>query len=184
MDKRIRILKENPLGTRPDWNEYFMHIAISVASRASCFNVHAGTVIVSNNQIISTGYNGAPPRIRDNCLKTGCRKELKGLLYEESLGSGECVGVHSEMNALNHLTKLGAKNISVYTTIFPCHTCAKNLLSFDVEKIVFKKLYSEKEIISTLDMLDEASINIYQLDLSKERDMDIRYNRKAIYGVW
>lgn len=184
MDSRIKVLKENPLGTRPDWNEYFMHTAIGIASRASCHHVHAGTVIVSNNQIISTGYNGAPAKIKNNCLITGCRKELKGLKYEESLGSGECIGVHSEMNALGHLTKLAAKKITVYITIFPCHTCAKNLLAYDVEKIVFKKLYSEKELPQTLDLLEEAGIEVYQLDLSKERDMDIRYNRKAKFGVW
>jgi len=184
MDPRIKILNECQLGCRPNWDEYFMHLAIGVSSRATCHNVQAGTVIVSDNQIIGTGYNGAPGKIKNNCLITRCRKELKGLKYEESLGSGECIGVHSEMNALGHLTKLGNRKISVYITIFPCHTCAKNLLSYDIEKIVFKRFYSEKEMSTTMDLLSEAGVDVYQLDISKERNDDISKGRKVKFGVW
>jgi dCMP deaminase len=185
MDSRIKAIKEAELGTRPSWDEYFMHIAIGVASRSSCHHVHSGTVIVSNNQILATGYNGASSRIEKNCLKTGCRKELKGLKFSESFGAGECIGIHSEMNALGHLTKTSAKKISVYTTIFPCHTCAKNILAYDIDKIIFKRFYSDKEMKSTMDLFVEAGVEVYQLDLSKERDMDMRYNIKSkFFGVW
>lgn len=184
MDSRIKTIKEGELGTRPSWDEYFMHIAIGLASRASCHHVHSGTVIVSENHIIAASYNGAPSRIKDNCLKTGCRKELRGLKYEESLGSGECIGVHSEMNALGHLTKMNSKKISVYTTIFPCKTCAKNLLAYDLDKIIFKKIYSEKEMRQTLELLEEAGVNVLQLNLSKERDMDIRYSNQIKFSAW
>jgi len=184
MDPRIKILNEGELGSRPNWDEYFMHIAIGVSSRSSCHNVHSGTVIVSDKQILATGYNGAPPRIK-NCIETGCRKELKGLKFNESYGSGECIGIHSEMNALGHLTKMETKKIIIYTTIFPCHTCAKNILAYDVDKIVFKRFYTQKEIKSTMDLFEEAGVEVYQLDLSEKRDMDMRYNRKAkFFGVW
>lgn len=184
MDPRIKILKESEPNTRPSWHEYFMHLAISIASRATCHNVQAGTVIVSENQILATGYNGAPPKIKNNCLITGCRKVLKGLKYEESLGTGECIGVHSEMNALGHLTKLGNKKITVYMTIFPCHTCAKNLLSYDIEKIVFKNFYSEKEMKSTMDLFEEAGIEVFQLNMSKERYNDIGNGKPVKFGIW
>jgi len=185
MDSRIKIIKQGELGTRPSWDEYFMHAAIGIASRASCHNVHSGTVIASNNQIIATGYNGAPSKIKDNCLITGCRKKLKGLNYEETLGACACIGVHSEMNALGHLSKRGAKNIILYTTIFPCYVCAKNILAYDIKKIVFKKPYSDKELKPTLDLLEEADVEIFQLDISPERDKDIQFNkREAVFDVW
>jgi dCMP deaminase len=184
MDSRINILKEGEIGSRPNWDEYFMHLAIGISSRATCHNVQAGTVIISDNQIVGTGYNGAPSKIKNNCLITGCRKELKGLLYENSLGSGECIGVHSEMNALGHLTKLNNKKISVYVTVFPCHSCAKNLLSYDLDKVVFKKLYSEKEMKSTMDLFEESGVNVYQLDLSRARYDDIANGKKVKFGVW
>ena len=184
MDQRIKILKEGELGIRPSWDEYFMLLAIGISSRATCHNVQAGTVIVSDNQIIGTGYNGAPGKVKNNCLITGCRKQLKGLNYEESLGSGECIGVHSEMNALGHLTKLNNKKITVYLTIFPCHTCAKNLLSYDIENIVLKKSYSNKEMQSTMDLFQEAGVEVYQLNLSKERYDDISKGKNVKFGVW
>jgi dCMP deaminase len=186
MDSRIKTLEENPLGTRPNWDEYLMHIAIGIASRAACHYVRAGTIIVTpDHKIIGTGYNGAPSLIKKNCLETGCRKKNKGLDYHESLNSGACLNVHAEMNAAGHLTKIGNNSIEVYNTIFPCHTCAKNLLSYNPKRIIFKRAYSEKELPSTLDLFEEAGVEVYQLDLSPERDMDIRYNHPNVqFDVW
>jgi len=185
MDKRVEIINEGELGVRPSWDEYFMHMAIGMASRASCKYVHSASIITSNNHIIGTGYNGAPAQMKQNCLQTGCRKDLKGLDYHESLNSGECIGVHSELNATGHLSKLGSGKITIYNTIFPCHTCAKNLLPYNIERIVFKRPYSEKEMPSTLNLLEEAGIKVCQLDLSPERDMDIRYNNSNVmFDVW
>ena len=186
MDKRINIIKEGELGTRPSWDEYMMHTAIGFASRAACHNVRAGTVIATlDHKIIGTGYNGAPSLIKKNCLETGCRKKNKGLDYHKSLNSGECLNVHAEMNAIGHLTKIGNKGINVYNTIFPCHTCAKNLLPYGPKKIIFKRAYSENEMLTTLDLLGEAGVEVYRLDLSPERDMDIRYNHSNVmFDVW
>lgn len=186
MDPRIQVILERAIGTRPNWDEYIMHLAIGVSSRASCHHVHSGTVITSaSHEILATGYNGAGSKIKNNCLVTGCRKELKGLEYQTSLGSGECIGVHSELNALRHLSKREEGQLIIYNTIFPCHTCAKNLTSYDFAKLFFKRFYHQEELPKTLDLLEEAHIEIFQLDLSPERDMDIRYNHaQAFFGVW
>ena len=85
------------------------------------------------------------------------------------------------MNALGHLSKLDSKKISLYTTIFPCHSCAKNLLSYDLEKVVFKRFYSAKKMPSTIDLFKEAKTDVYQLDLSIKRDIDIRYNESLTF---
>lgn len=183
----IKKINEGELGTRPGWDEWYMHIILSMASRSSCHHVRSASVVVSNKQIVGEGYNGAPSRIEKNCIETGCRKENKGLVYHESLNSGECIGVHSEMNALGHLSKIDNKEITLYTTIFPCHTCAKNLLSYNIKKIVFRRYYSEKEIQSTLELLQEAGVEICQLELSPERYIDIAFNFKnknIKFDVW
>jgi dCMP deaminase len=186
MDNHIIVIPEGELGTRPSWDEYMMHLAIGVASRSSCKHVHSGTVITSaSHEILATGYNGAGSLIKKNCLETGCRKELKGLVYETSLGSGECIGVHSEINAGNHLSKRDESDLFIYNTIFPCHTCTKNFFSRNLKRVIFKRPYHENEMISTLEHLSEAGIEVCQLDLSPERDMDIRYNHSyAFFGVW
>jgi dCMP deaminase len=185
MDKRIKQIQESSLGTRPTWDEIMMHTAITWASRSSCENVHSATIISYKNQIISEGYNGAPSKIKDNCLKTGCRKALKGLDYNSSLNCGECIGIHSEMNAIGYLSKKDSDSIVVYNTIFPCHTCAKNLLPYNPQKIVFKNFYSDKELASTLDILSEAGVEIFQLNLSPKRYFDIAFNHSnAVFDVW
>ena len=181
----IYIIKEGGLGERPSWDEYGMKFAIDASSRSSCWNVRAGSVITLDNQIIATGYNGAPGAIKKNCLESGCRKSLKGLDYHESLGCGECIGIHSEMNAVGHLSKRGMSKLVLYNTIFPCHTCAKDILPYNFQKIFFKRMYSEKEAKSTLELLEEAGIEIYQLDLSPERVLDIEFNHPNVkFDVW
>ena len=147
MDKRIKILKENPIGTRPDWDEIFMSISIKNSSRSSCWHVPSGSLITYKNQIDASGYNGASSVYEKNCLDKGCAKEKNGLEYKSSLGSGNCIGIHSEMNATGHLNKRDSGGRTLYTTVFPCPTCAKNLQPYGIERVVFKKIILKKNLI-------------------------------------
>ncbi len=83
---------------RPSWDVYFLDIARAVGARATCLRRRYGAIIVKDNIIISTGYNGAP-RGEANCIDTGvCERERqhvpKGQRYEL------CVAVHAEQNAI------------------------------------------------------------------------------------
>ena len=86
---------------RPSEYEGFMMDAIRASRKSSCYNVHSGSIIVYDKRAISSGYNGAPPRVK-NCLERGiCYKEERsGKKYEDTMNSGLCRGVHSEVNAL------------------------------------------------------------------------------------
>lgn len=150
---------------RPDWDNYFMMFAMVAASRSSCRHVRAGSVIVLDNRIIGTGYNGAPPTY-PNCLDTGCTKEEAGKEYRDSLGSGLCDGVHAEINALANVTPMEHQGFSLYTTIFPCKSCAKTLLANQVGKVVYKRLYEGKETDLSMRMFEKAGVSVKQLDLS------------------
>jgi len=185
MDKRIKIIKEGELGTRPSWDEYFMKQAIDAARRSSCHHVNAGCVIVEpkTHLIIGTGYNGAAPGLK-NCLEIGCQKESMGLQYEESLNTSTCIGIHAEMNALGHLTKRD-RGIIAYNTIFPCHSCAKNMLPYNPERIVFKGIYSQKEFDSTIELFQRKGIEVVRLNISPERVIDLDLNWPEVdFGVW
>lgn len=64
--------------TRPSKHEYYMGIALQVAKRGTCLRRNYGAVIVKNDQIISTGYTGAPRGVQ-NCIDIGhCPREEKG----------------------------------------------------------------------------------------------------------
>ena len=78
-------------------DEYYLDIAYAVCKRSNCLKRHYGAVIVKNDKIIATGYNGSP-RGEVNCCDLGICKRL----YKPS-NSGdyaECHSVHAEMNAL------------------------------------------------------------------------------------
>ena len=83
---------------RVDKVNYYLDIAQSVMKRSTCLRRNYGAIIVRNDEIISTGYNGAP-RGRKNCVDLGrCTRE------ELSIPSGEryelCRSVHAEANAI------------------------------------------------------------------------------------
>jgi thymidylate synthase len=165
---------------RPSWDEYFMAMAILTSSRSSCLNVRAGSILVKDNRIIGAGYNGAPSKVK-NCLDMGCRKENKGLKYEDSLNIGHCIGAHSEMNALGHISSLKDRGFTLYTTIFPCHSCIKNLLAYGVERIVFKREYSKEENEKSMNILKETNVKLEKIDIDPERIIDILFNQKEVY---
>ena len=82
---------------RPSYDEYFMRIAKIVATRSTCTRRQVGAVIVKDNHLLSTGYNG-PPKGQKHCDETGCIRE------ELNIPRGErhelCRGLHAEQNAI------------------------------------------------------------------------------------
>lgn len=102
---------------RPSWHNTWLHIAFEMSRRATCKRGQVGCVIVLDNKIVSTGYNGAPHGER-HCLEIGC-----------DVQDDHCVRViHAEQNALlltpnkDHL-----KGAVVYVTVEPCQRC-RNML--------------------------------------------------------
>ncbi len=82
--------------SRPDWDLYFIRIAKEVSSRATCLRAQVGAVIVKDNRILSTGFNGAPVG-EAHCLDEGC------LMYES-----HCIRcIHAEENAVLNAAKFG-----------------------------------------------------------------------------
>lgn len=170
---------------RPNWDEYFMAMAVIVSTRANCRHVRAGSVIVLDKRIIGTGYNGAPVGIKENCLDAGCRKEGMGLKYEDSLNTGKCIGVHAEMNALANLSRGIHKGASLYTTVFPCPSCAKNLLAYNIKRIVYMKEYNPEETKLSMKLFKEAGVSVEKLDLSSEKLMSFIFDQHNIkFGVF
>jgi dCMP deaminase len=165
---------------RPNWDEYFMAIAVLTSARSSCRHVRAGSVIVLDKHIIGTGYNGAPPGVKDNCLDAGCRKENLGLSYKESLNTGKCIGIHAEMNALANLSREIHKGATLYTTVFPCPACAKNLLAYGIKRVVYKREYDAEESRLSMNLFKEAGVEVEKLDLSQERLNQILFSQHKV----
>lgn len=128
---------------RPDWDDYFLDICRSIAKRAACTRTRHGAVIVKNNRIISTGYNGAPAG-HTECTDGGCPRgqleygELASLTggYDDPLSPGFCVSVHAEANALLYAGR-EAHEATIYITGQPCHGCSKLIAAAGISRIVF-----------------------------------------------
>lgn len=81
---------------RPDKDTYYIDIALAVSKRSTCLRRHYGCVIVKDDIIIATGYNGSP-RGEENCCDRGTCKRANAERYS---GYENCDSVHAEQNAL------------------------------------------------------------------------------------
>lgn len=96
---------------RPDWKEYFLTIASDVAKRSTCIRRQYGSVIVKNNKIISTGYNGSPSGEPNCCDNQLCNRQN----LPHNCGTySECHSVHSEQNAIIQASKEDMQGATLY----------------------------------------------------------------------
>jgi len=149
---------------RPSYDEYFMRIAKIVATRSTCTRRQVGAVIVKDNHLLSTGYNG-PPKGQKHCDETGCIRE------ELNIPRGErhelCRGLHAEQNAIIQAAVFGTsiKGGTIYTTHFPCSVCAKMLVNAELEEIVYEEMYPDE---LSIEILKESNINVRQFRVEDE----------------
>jgi dCMP deaminase len=119
---------------RPDWLEYFITMARLAARRSSCPRRRVGAVLVRDNRVIATGYNGAV-RGAPHCTEAGC------LIVD-----GHCVrAVHAELNAILQCAVTGTSSVgcTLFTTSFPCVGCAKAIVQAGVSRVIYLRPYPD-----------------------------------------
>lgn len=147
---------------RPGWNKYFMDIAELVSTRATCTRRKVGAVIVKDNRILSTGYNGAPSGFPHcgSLMGNGCLRE------EMNVPSGErhelCRGIHAEQNAiiqaaLHGVSILGSHLICTHS---PCCICSKMIVNAGIDIVVYKYGYPDKQSDEIFKFSDIHLVNI------------------------
>lgn len=121
-----------------DNDEYYMNIAMAVRKKANCLGRRVGAVIVKENRIVATGYNGTPEGMT-NCLDGGCVRCQDREAYSESVGYDVCICVHAEQNAIITAARFGnaIEGATVYSTLRPCFDCTKAMLQAKVEAIYY-----------------------------------------------
>lgn len=131
-------LQARPQRVRPDRLEYYMLIAMAVRKRANCLGNRVGAVLVLNDRIVSTGYNGTPQGM-PNCDDGGCERCANRQKYGSGTGYDVCICVHAEQNALISASRFGTpvEGASLYTTMRPCFGCAKELLQARIHTVYY-----------------------------------------------
>ncbi len=144
------------MNDRPSWQKYFIEMAYLVAQRSTCLRRKVGAVLVKDNQIISTGYNGSPKNIR-HCAEIGCLRE------QNQIPSGQmhelCRGVHAEQNAIIQAGINGSSTRQgvIYCTNQPCSICARMIINAEIRIVFIAETYPDK---LAEDMFREAGVEM------------------------
>lgn len=154
---------------RIDKDNYYLDIAETVLERGTCLRRNFGAIIVNRDQIISTGYVGAP-RGRENCIDLGhCIRETmqipRGERYEL------CRSVHAEANAIIH----AARNDMIGGTMYlvgkdvksgeyiqnanSCSMCKRMIINSGIAKVIVRNSKTEFRVIDVMDWIrDDESL--------------------------
>ncbi|MBP3444681.1 MAG: cytidine deaminase [Bacilli bacterium] len=155
---------------RKDKINYYLDIAASVSERSTCLRRHYGCVIVKNDEIISTGYNGAP-RGRKNCDDLGfCYREQmdipRGERYEL------CRSVHAEQNAIIsasrnelidadlYMVGINAKTGEIEPKATSCMMCKRVVINSGIKRVIVREPDNKYTIYNVEDWIsDDDSLN-------------------------
>lgn len=128
---------------RPDWDSYFIEITNVIKKRSTCLRRQVGALIVKDNQILATGYNGVPTKIA-HPSEVGCLRE------KMNVPSGQmhelCRGLHAEQNAIIQAAKHGVSidGGTIYSNTKPCSICTKMIINAGIRKIIYEEYYEDK----------------------------------------
>ncbi len=133
---------------RTDKKNYYLDIAETVLERGTCLRRNFGAIIVKNDQIVSTGYVGAP-RGRKNCIDLGvCVREQNNIPRGERYEL--CRSVHAEANAIIHASRdamIGstlylvgkdAKTGAYVENACACSMCKRMIINAGIKKVIIR----------------------------------------------
>lgn len=133
---------------RPTWDEYFKEIAQVTATRSPCERLHVGCVLVSDNRIISQGYNG---------FLSGCDH------YSIIRDGHEQATVHAEQNAVTDCAKRGVSSLgcTAYITHYPCIICCRIMLAAGIKCIKYIHDYKNDDLVEQF--CRQMDVSIYKI---------------------
>jgi len=132
---------------RTSKDQYYLGIAKEVSTRSTCFRRAIGAIIVRDDQIISTGYVGAPRKTKDSLEHGFCLRDKLGIPHGQRYEL--CRSVHAEQNAIINAARAGVSllggDMYIYGSApgpggpinaFPCYICKKMIVNCGLDRIV------------------------------------------------
>ena len=132
---------------RPEKDQYYLDIAKVVSTRSTCLKVMMGSIIVKEDQIIATGYVGAPRNTKSSLEHNFCLREKLGI--QSGTQYELCRSVHAEQNAIINAARAGVSllggDIFIYgesrkngevVNAFPCFICKKMIINAGLQRII------------------------------------------------
>ena len=145
-------------------HNYYLDIAETVSERSTCLRKHYGAIIVKNDSIISTGYNGAP-RGRKNCDDIGsCMRATMGIPRGERYEL--CRSVHAEANAIIaapreqmlgatlYMVGVDSKSGELVPGTSSCMMCKRQVINAGIERVIVRDTATDFRIIEVKDWIE------------------------------
>ena len=149
---------------RIDKENYYLDIAETVLERSTCERRRYGAIIVRNDEIVSTGYNGAP-RGRENCIDLGfCLRDKLNVPHGERYEL--CRSVHAEANAIIsaprrdmigatiYLVGRDAKTNELLSDAMSCSMCKRQIINAGIDRVVIRQSPTEYRTIPVSDWVE------------------------------
>lgn len=146
------------------WDQRFMELTETVGSWASCYRRKVGAVIVKDNRVMTTGYNGAPAGI-SSCMERGeCLREKNNI--PSGTHAEICYAAHAEQNAIIQAARYGINinGATLYCTHQPCVICAKIIINAGIKRVIYKEGYPDE---FSLKLFKEAGTEIIKFGEEK-----------------
>jgi dCMP deaminase len=131
-------------------HEYYLGIAKEVAQRSTCFRRSIGAIIIRDDQIISTGYVGAPRKTKDSFEHGQCLRDKLNIPHGQRYEL--CRSVHAEQNAIINAARAGVSllggDMYIYGSVygedepidaFPCFICKKMIINSGLDHVISSK---------------------------------------------
>lgn len=137
----------------------YMDMAYEQAEKSSCLRAKVGAVLVLDGKVVAQGYNNMTGGIND-CAEVGCIREK--LNIPSGTRREVCRAICAEQLAISEAARNGIEidGSVAYITTFPCHICAKLLVSSGVNEIVYDKDYPDE---LSKNFLMEAGVTVRKI---------------------
>ncbi len=155
---------------RPSKEEYYLNIASQVAERGTCLRRKFGAIIVKDDQIISTGYAGAPRGTKNCCDLGQCPREAANIPPGERYEL--CRSVHAEANAIINASRLDMLGSTLYLACIdaktgeftprtrPCKMCTRLIINAGIERVIVRETPGEYTEYLVADWVWENNNNL------------------------
>ncbi len=154
---------------RTSKDEYYLNIAKEVALRSTCFRRSIGAIIIRDDQIISTGYVGAPRKTKDSFEHGSCLRDKLNIPHGQRYEL--CRSVHAEQNAIINAARAGVSLLggdmyiygSVYkdktpVNAFPCFICKKMIINAGLNRIVCSTEDGKMKVFRVADWIKDWQV--------------------------
>ena len=128
-------------------DEYYIKIAENTFDRSTCLRRHFGAVIVNKDEIVATGYNGAPRKVKSSIEHGFCWRKRHNIAHGRNYEL--CRSVHAEQNAMIQAARremiggtlylVGENHDSSFVDAFPCVICLRMIINSGIERLVYRK---------------------------------------------